>query len=281
MLGAIIGDIAGSRFECNNYRHKDFALFTAASTITDDSVMTLAVAKAVMAAAAGRSAPGWDRASLGRLQEYAVRFMREIGRKYPNCGYGGRFQQWLISAAPAPYHSFGNGAAMRVSPAAFAAATQEEALGLAEAVTVVTHNHPEGIKGAQAVAAAIFLARRKGSKEDIRAEITGKYYPLDFTLDTIRAAYRFDATCQGSVPQAIQAFLEASSFEDTVRNAVSIGGDSDTIAAIAGSLAEAYYGIPAALKAKALPYLDPELRQICRQWTAFMRDNGPPEKIYK
>ena len=168
--------------------------------------------------------------------------MQGFGRKYSGAGYGGMFIRWIFSDDPQPYNSFGNGSAMRASPCGLIAETLDEALELAKCSAEVTHNHPEGIKGAQAAAAAVFLAKHGSGKEDIRAYITEHFYPLDFTLDEIRPTYRFDVTCQGSVPQAIEAFMESDSYEDTIRNAISIGGDSDTIAAIAGSIAWAYYG---------------------------------------
>lgn len=271
MIGAIIGDIAGSRFEFDNYRAKDFELFAADCRVTDDGIMTLAVARAIMEAERLADAAGLrgdDRLALAA--DMTVRWMREIGRKYQDCGYGGMFARWMFSDDPRPYGSFGNGAAMRVGPMGFAARTEEEVRKLSRAVTGVTHNHPEGLKGAEAVATAVFLARRGAGKDEIRELIERDYYPQDFTLDEIRHAYRFDGTCQGTVPQAIRAFLEAVSFEDAIRNAVSIGGDSDTVAAIAGSIAEAFYGVPDELREKALTYLDDELRAICEDWSVFV-----------
>ena len=252
MLGAIIGDIVGSRFEWNNSKSKSFEFITDGCHITDDSIMTLAVARAILACN-GR----YD-----RLDEAAVVAMREIGRPYPHCGYGGKFQQWMYSDDPQPYNSFGNGAAMRVSPCGFAARSLDEVKLLARKVTEVSHNHPEGIKGAEATAVCVYLARTGKSIAEIREYVNAAYYPLDFTLDGIRAAYRFDVSCQGSVPQAITAFLESTDFEDAIRNAVSIGGDSDTIAAIAGGIAEAYYGVPTALRRQALAFLDNRLAAI-------------------
>lgn len=246
MLGAITGDVVGSRFEWNNIKSKEFTFFDPVCRPTDDSVMTLAVAKAILAC-------GGD---FSNLSDQAVLYMQELGRRYPRAGYGGHFRQWLRSQAPEPYNSFGNGSAMRVSPCAYAAGTMEDAIALAKAVTEVTHNHPEGIKGAEATTAAIFMALHGGSKEGIRAVIEKDYYKLNFTLDQIRSSYTFDVTCQGSVPQAIEAFLESSDFEDAVRCAVSIGGDSDTIAAITGSIAEAYYGVPADIRKQTVQYLD-------------------------
>ena len=258
MLGAVIGDIAGSRFEWNNTKSKDFELFTPECSYTDDSVMTLAVAKAVLN-------------SRGRPEELgkeAVRTMQAFGRRWARGCYGGSFSRWLMSDQPRPYGSWGNGSAMRVSACAWAADSLEEALDMAKRVTEVTHDHPEGIRGAQAVTAAIWLARNGAGKAEIRQHIEARFYRLDFTLDAIRPAYHFDVSCQGSVPQAIEAFLEAESFEDAVRNAVSLGGDSDTIGAIAGSIAEAFYGIPQALRERALAYLDHELQDVVREFEA-------------
>ncbi len=248
MLGAIIGDIAGSRFEWHNTKTKEFELLTSIGRCrpTDDSVMSLAVAQAILNCEGEYSA----------LDREAVSCMQELGRKYPNAGYGGRFHDWIYAKNPRPYNSFGNGAAMRVSPCGFAAASLEEAVSLARAVTKVTHNHPEGMKAAEAVASAIYLAAHGKSMLEIRDYIEGHYYRIDFTLDAIRPDYTFDVTCQGSVPQAFEAFFESTDFEDAIRNAISIGGDSDTIAAIAGGMAEAYYGIPAELRKHALTFLD-------------------------
>ena len=245
MLGAIIGDISGSRFEWNNIKTKKFELLTHDCHTTDDSNMTLAIAQAIFQSKGNRQI----------LAEKAVAAMRELGKKYPH-GYGEGFKRWILSADPKPYNSWGNGSAMRVSPCAWAASSMEEALKMSDAVTEVTHNHPEGMKGARAVTAAIFMARQGASILEIRDHIQETYYPLDFTLEQIRPGYSFDVSCQGSVPQAIEAFLESTSFEDTIRNAISIGGDSDTIAAIAGSIAEAYYGIPSDLRKHALTFLD-------------------------
>ncbi|MDR2092202.1 MAG: ADP-ribosylglycohydrolase family protein [Azoarcus sp.] len=269
MLGAIIGDIVGSRFEFNNHRSKTFDLFTRSCHVTDDSIMTLALARAIMNAGTQDDE---------RLAAAAVAAMQEIGRKYPLCGFGMRFAQWVESAHPAPYNSYGNGAAMRVSPAAIAARTREDAIRLARAVTAITHNHPEGLKGAQATAIAIFMARSGAGKEDIRDHIHRHYYPLDFTIDEIRPTYTFNETCQKTVPQAIEAFLESDSFEDSIRTAISLGGDSDTLAAITGSIAEAFYGIPDDLAKTALTYLDTRLRTIYDEWGTFLAGNGftPP-----
>ena len=260
MLGAIIGDIVGSRFEFNNHRSKEFELFGKGCFATDDSIMTLAVAEALMRCRPNRS----------DLEEQAVRCMQEIGRPYPDCGYGGRFLGWMYSDEPHPYNSFGNGAAMRVSACGWAARTLEEAKELSRAVTCVTHNHPEGLKGAEAVAVAIFMARTGCDKDEICAAME-QYYDLDFCLDGIRDTYYFNETCQETVPQAIEAFLEADDFEDAIRNAISIGGDSDTLAAITGSIAEAYFGVPEALRTTALGYLDERLTDIFLRFEARMK----------
>ena len=202
MLGAIIGDIAGSRFEWNNIKSKDFDLFTAGCFFTDDSVMTIAIADALIRA----------KGNLEILSEYAVESMQLIGRPFPYCGYGGSFYHWMYSDNPKPYGSYGNGAAMRVSACGFVAKSLEEAKALSKAVTEVTHNHPEGIKGAEATAVAIYLARSGYSIEEIQQHISTKYYPMDFTLDEIKDTYEFNETCQDTVPQALKAFFESLDF---------------------------------------------------------------------
>ena len=246
MLGALIGDIAGSRFEWHNHKSKDFDLLTYRCRPTDDSIMTLALAQAILNCNGDYS----------DLRSQAVSCMQAFGNKYPNAGYGGKFRRWLTEKNPAPYNSLGNGAAMRVSPCGFAASSLDEAISLADAVTCVTHNHPEGMKAAEAVSAAIFMARSGKSMLEIRDYIESNFYKINFTLDGIRPTYSFDVTCQGSVPQALEAFFESTGFEDAVRNAISIGGDSDTIAAITGSIAEAYYGIPTKIRKHGLTFLD-------------------------
>ena len=256
MLGAIIGDIAGSRFEFRNHRSKDFALFADSCSVTDDSIMTIAVAKAILSC----------KGNFDKLEDNAVYYMRLIGRKYPCCGYGGMFQRWMFDDNPAPYNSFGNGAAMRVSPCGLIAKTEDEAKLLSKKVTEVTHNHPEGLKGAEAAAVAVFMARNGAKINEIKERIEKDYYMLDFTLDSIRQSYKFNETCQGTVPQAVRAFIESVSFEDAIRNAVSIGGDSDTLAAITGGIAEAYYGIPGELKQMALDFLNYELLGFYNEW---------------
>ena len=257
MLGAIIGDIVGSRFEWSNIKTKKFDLFVNWCRFTDDSVMSLAAAKAILLCGGG--------SGLGKA---TVACMQELGRKYPGAGYGGRFKRWLRDPDPKPYNSWGNGSAMRVSACGFAANSLEEAIELSEKVSAVTHNHPEGIKGAEAVAVAMYLARTGSSLPEIRDYINAHYYAIDYKLDDIRETYRFDVSCQGSVPQALEAFFESADFEDAIRNAVSIGGDSDTIAATTGSVAEAYYGVPAALREKAVSYLTADLLEILQAFEA-------------
>lgn len=240
MLGAIIGDVVGSRFERDNFKSKDFELFNDECSFTDDSVMTIAIGKAIIECHCDYS----------NLEQQAIYYMRLIGRKYPNVGYGGNFSYWLMHDDEGPYGSYGNGAAMRVSACGFAAKSLKEAEELALAVTRVTHNHCEGLKASKAISCAIYLLRNGSSKDEAKKYLS-KYYDLDFTLNEIRPNYHFDVSCQGSVPQAIVAFLESNDFEDAIRNAISIGGDSDTIGAITGGLAEAYYGIPEIIKNKS------------------------------
>jgi type I restriction enzyme M protein len=247
-----VGDIAGSRFERRNIKSKEFEFMTHRCRVTDDSVMSLAIAKAIL-----ESGGRYD-----NLGDLAVKYMREVGRRYPHCGYGGMFRQWMFSDDPTPYNSFGNGAAMRVSACGFAARTLDEAKLLSRKVTETTHSHPEGLKGAEAAAVCVFLARERKSILEIRDYVNEHYYPMNFTLDGIRDGYRFDSSCQNSVPQAIMSFLESRGFEDAIRGAVSIGGDSDTIAAVAGGVAEAYYGVPAGIRKHALTFLDEYLLKI-------------------
>ena len=246
MLGALIGDIVGSRFEWNNIKTKEFEFLVHNCYPTDDSIMTLAIAQAIMDCNGDES----------KVAECTVRRMQELGQEYPHAGYGGSFRQWLIETNPQPYNSWGNGAAMRVSACAFAAKTLDEAICLSKKVTEVTHNHPEGIKGAEATTVAIFMAKTGSSMLEIQDYINKNYYKIDFKLDDIRENYSFDVSCQGSVPQALEAFFESTDFEDAIRNAISIGGDSDTLAAITGGIAEAYYGIPESIRKHALTFLD-------------------------
>ncbi|WNJ18359.1 ADP-ribosylglycohydrolase family protein [Pontibacter sp. G13] len=239
MLGATIGDIIGSRFEKHNHKSKHFELFTSQCRFTDDSVLTWAVAHALL------------------KNEPFDKSLKSFARNYPFAGYGNTFKKWVLGLISGPYHSWGNGSAMRVSPVGYAFQNLERTLFVAEKSASVTHNHPEGIKGAQAIAGAIWLARHGKTKAQIRFFLEHAIgYDLSFTLDEIRPEYRFDVSCQGSVPQAIVAFLEAKDFEDAIRNAISIGGDSDTIASMAGALAEAYWGdIPNWISQSAQSYI--------------------------
>ena len=245
MLGAIAGDIIGSRFEWHNHKSTEFTLFAPGCRPTDDSTMTIAVAKAILASD-GKAAA---------LDGEAVVSMQTLGKMYPY-GYGKSFWKWLNTDQPKPYGSYGNGAAMRVSPCAWAGGTLKEAFILSDTVTNISHNHPESVDGARAVTACVYLALHGADKDEIREHVRRFYYPLDTTLDEIRPVYHFDVSCQGSVPWAIEAFLESADFEDGVRLAVSIGGDSDTIAAITGSIAEAFYGIPLWIRDEAMARLD-------------------------
>lgn len=247
MLGAIIGDIVGSVYEFDSDKTKRFTLFSSGCSLTDDSLMTMAVGITCVSA---------NTQNESEFKRTLCSIMREIGRQYPDVGYGEDFYIWLMSDTMGAYGSYGNGSAMRVSPVAYAGSSLEEVEQLAKWSAEVTHDHPEGIKGAQAVAAAIYLAKEGKSKDEIRDYIEDKYYDLDFTLDEIRPSYRFDVTCMGSVPQAIECFLEAHDFEDAIRNAISLGGDGDTIAAMAGAIAEAYFGIPDELREEAMEYMD-------------------------
>ena len=256
MLGAIIGDIVGSIYEFDNIKTKVFPLFDRRCFFTDDSVMSVAIYLAIKNA----------KSDYSDLEEKAVYYMQKLGRDYPGRGYGGNFAIWLRSANPAPYHSYGNGAAMRVSSCGFLASSLEEAKLLAYKVTAVTHNNPEGLKGAEATVVAIYMARCGKSIKEIKEYICNHYYNINFTLDEIRPRYFFNETCQNTVPQALEAFFESTSFEDAIRNAISIGGDSDTLAAITGAVAEAYYGIPEDIKNRAISYLDDNFKAIIKDY---------------
>lgn len=234
MFGAVIGDIIGSTREFSHIKTKEFSLFPRGSEFTDDSIMTIAVGDALM---------DWMTDGGDQHQSFTD-VMRAYYRVYPSPkgAYGSGFVHWLSSKNPMPYNSCGNGSAMRVSPCALVARSLDEALDLAKQSAEVTHNHPEGIKGAQATAAAVYLAKTGAGKEEIRDYIREHFYRLDQTLDEIRPTYRFNGTCQGSVPESIQAFLESTDYEDAIRNTISLGGDADTMGAITGSIAWAYYG---------------------------------------
>lgn len=260
MLGAVIGDIIGSIYEFRNIKTTEFPLFGRNCSPTDDSVMTIAAAKALM------DTMGQDE---DRVYAALVKEMQYFGRRYPNAGYGHTFRRWLMAETPRPYGSYGNGSAMRVSAAGWLYPTLEETRRMAARTASVTHDHPEGIKGAESVASAIFLARTGAGKAEIKAYIEEHFgYELDTPLDAIRPTYEFDVSCQGSVPQAIRAFLEGTDYESTVRLAVSIGGDSDTIACIAGGMAEAMYGVPADIREQGQRFLPEPLREIVQRFRA-------------
>lgn len=267
MLGAIAGDIIGSRFEFAPLKTNwdEFDLFTERSFFTDDTVMTIAVADAFMNSADKKG-----------FSDKLVDLMHDYGHRWPDAGYGGRFSSWIRQRKREPYNSFGNGSAMRVSPAGWLAKSLAEAEELAAASASVTHNHPEGIKGAQAVAGAIYLGREGKSKQEIRDYVSSRYnYDLSRSLDEIRENYCFDETCQGSVPEAIIAFMESSNFEDAVRKAVWLRGDADTQAAIAGSIAEAFYGgMPEHIATKSLQLLDTSLYQKYLQWDSWLKERA-------
>ncbi len=262
MIGAIAGDIIGSVYEHRQIKTKDFALFDRQCTFTDDTVLTVAIASAILSG------------------EPYVDSVRRICRKYPDAGYGGSFIRWLHSPDAKPYNSWGNGSAMRVSPVGFAFTTEDEVLTQAKETAEITHNHPEGVKGAQATALAVFLARTGSDKESIRSRIASQFdYDLDRTVEDIRPLYSFDISCQGTVPEAIVAFLDSTSYEDAVRNAISLGGDSDTLACIAGGIAEAFYGgVPYHVRAKVKELLTPDLWSVteafCLKYRARMRGNS-------
>ena len=260
MIGAIIGDIVGSRFEFveDLCRPKDFALFTRTCRPTDDSFMTLAVAEALLLAKGDREI----------LKKQVIASMKKVAHAHPRTGWGERFYRWLFEENdPKPYNSYGNGAGMRISPVGWVAESEEDVKELSKIITEVSHNHPEGIKGAEAIAMAVYLARIGKSREEIRSRMQ-EYYPQladpKFTIKNIHGKYGYDdegkwVTCQGSIPQALIAFLDSDSFEDAIRNAICIGGDSDTIGAMAGSIAEAYYGVSYDMEDKALSYLTDDL----------------------
>lgn len=256
MYGAILGDIIGSPFEFDRGdKTKDFKLFSRRSHYTDDSVMTLAVCEALLKV-------GQD-ATVKEIEDAVISSMQSWGRRYPHAGYGGYFRRWLTACHPEPYNSFGNGSAMRVSAVGWLYDSLENTRTVAKATANVTHNHPEGIKGAEATASAIFMARNGSSKEEIKKYIENEFhYDLNRTLNEIRPSYHMDETCQKTVPEAIIAFLEAKDFEDAIRNAVSLGGDTDTLGAITGSIAEAYYRIPEWLMTECRKRINRDMRVV-------------------
>lgn len=272
MLGAVCGDIAGSIYEFHNTKHclsKD-EIVNEKCFFTDDTVMSCAIAKGIMKALSTLpkdylEEDGSENVILKNIQETLI----EFGRKYPYAGYGGSFRKWLVSENPKPYNSWGNGSAMRVSYAGWIAKSLQEAEYLAKLSAQVTHNHPEGIKGAQVVAGCIFILRNCGTKEDIKTYVN-QYYDINFTLDEIREDYYFDVSCQGSVPQAIEAFIEGENFTDVISKAISIGGNSDTIAAIAGSIAEVCYPIPQEFRDQVIDKLDDYLKNTLIEAIDFL-----------
>jgi len=260
MIGAIAGDIIGSVYEWNNIKTKQFDLFSPDCFFTDDSVLTVALAESLLT--------GADYGSL----------MKAYYRRYPNAGYGGSFQRWAQAEESRPYNSWGNGAAMRISSVGFAFNTLDEVLLRAAEYTTVTHNHPEGIKGAQATAAAIFLARTGSTKAGIRQYTSANFhYDLSRSVDEIRPTYQFNESCQETVPQAIVCFLESSDFEDAIRNAISLGGDSDTLACITGGIAQAHYGVSAAIADRAMSILDKDLRDVTARFMSGYCPGPPPD----
>lgn len=257
MLGAIIGDVVGSRFEFKDFKSRDFKLFTPDCHPTDDSLMTLAVAKGIVASR-GDEAVLWSN---------TAKYMHQLARKHPNVGWGARFFRWVFEIDTSPMQSFGNGAGMRVSPVGWVAESEEEVKRLSRIVTEYTHGHPEGLLGAEAIAMAVYLARTGASKEQIYDRMVRDYYPeiATFTLDSIRPTYEIDdegrwVTCRGSIPQALRAFFEAEDFESAIRGAISIGGDADTVACMAGAVAEAYYGVPIWMEDELMEHLPDDLQ---------------------
>lgn len=261
MFGAICGDVLGSTYEWHNIKYCPTIeeLLSRASFFTDDSVMTIAVALGI-SDIINTLPKSWmnDNRCKQNVMESIKQRMIEFGKLYPCAGYGERFMFWIFNKKPKPYNSWGNGSAMRVSAAGWAGRTLEETLAFAECSAMMTHNHPEGIKGAKVVAGIIFLLRQGATKENIE-KFASEYYNIGFTLDEIRPTYTFDVSCQGSVPQAIKAFLEGNNFFEVISLAISIGGDSDTIAAIAGSMAEVFYPIPEAIQTFVRDKLDERL----------------------
>lgn len=270
MLGALCGDIVGSPYEFDRgEKRKDFGpLFVRESYYTDDSVMSIAVAEALLKS-------GKD-ADIETIEKNVVKCMQIWGKMEPDAGYGFRFRKWLTSWRPKPYNSFGNGSAMRVSPAGWLYDSLERTREVARATAEVTHNHPEGIKGAEATASAIFLARTGKNKDEIKKYIVDEFgYDLSRTLDEIRPGYRHVESCQETVPEAFTAFFEGNDFEDVIRNAVSLGGDCDTLTCIAGSIAEAMYGVPSDIEAAVLERISDEMFEVYRSFDAARNGHGP------
>jgi ADP-ribosylglycohydrolase len=255
MIGALVGDIVGSVYEWNNIKTKDFSFFSDKCFFTDDSILTVALAESIM-----------------HDIDYTEN-MKRYYHWYPDGGYGGRFHQWAQSDNSQPYNSWGNGAAMRISPVGFAYDDLDTVLQKAEAFTALTHNHPEGIKGGQATAAAIYLARTGKSMDEIRAYVENQFnYDLSKHIDEIRPTYQFNESSQDTVPQAIRAFLDSTDFEDAIRNAISLGGDSDTLACITGGIAQAFYGgVPGWIAEKVYEILDDRLGKVTQEFMGWFK----------
>lgn len=273
ILGAIIGDVVGRPYEFDNIKTKEFELVTERSRFSDDSIMTLAIANALR-----NRKKGWP-IDEDEFKQVVIKSMRHFGKLYPHAGYGDGFKRWLKATSPKAYNSYGNGSAMRVSPVAWYFDDLAQVEKYAAITAKVSHNHPEGIKGAQATAAAIFLARTGKSKTEIKNYIMLKYsYDLNRTCDQIRPTYTYDVSCQGTVPEAIIAFLDGENFEDALRNAVSLGGDSDTLAAITCSIAEGMWGVPKEIEKMVRLRLDPLIMAELEEWELALADTEP-EKI--
>ena len=275
MLGAILGDMIGAPYEFDRGgKTKDFPLFGEGTKFTDDTVMTIAVAEALMDSMGGDD---------DEIKAAVTASMRKWGRKYPDAGYGGMFSKWLRARSPEPYGSFGNGSAMRVSAAGWLFDTIEETRRCARLTAEVTHNHPEGIKGAEAAASAVFLARNGCNKEEIKEYIIGEFgYDLSRTCDEIRPGYHHMESCQETVPEAVTAFLEGSDFEDVIRTAVSLGGDCDTLACIAGGIAEAFYGVPYEMMMEGRSRLPEDMAEVLFRFedTVFPATDEMPDNSF-
>ncbi|MCR5502758.1 MAG: ADP-ribosylglycohydrolase family protein [Lachnospiraceae bacterium] len=262
MYGAILGDIIGSRFEFDRgNRSRDFKLFAPGCEFTDDSVMTVAVAEALMKADAGDDEP--------TVKAHLIESMKKWGRSYPDAGYGARFIHWVLSNDTKPYGSYGNGSAMRVSAAGWLYDSLERTREVARWTAEVSHNHPEGIKGAECTAAVIYMGRTGASKEEIREYVIREFgYDLSETLEEMRNRHKHDESCMDSLPKALRSFFDGNSYEDVVRNAVSLGGDTDTLAAIAGAMAEGFYGVPAELKEEGRNYMPEDMLNVAANFEA-------------
>lgn len=269
MFGAIVGDIVGSVYEFNNIKTKDFRLFDPHCHFTDDTVMTFAIAEALRKT---------EKKNYKNLNKQCVKEMQKFGKDYPFAGYGTFFKGWLKEKNPQPYNSYGNGAAMRISSVAYFAKSLDEVKLLSDKVTSVSHNHPEGIKGAESAAVAIWLALNKKSKAEIKDYIEKHYYKLDFDYDDLKENYTFNETSQDTVPQAIYCFLISNDFEDCLRTSVSIGGDTDTLCAISCAIAEAFYGIPERIHNQATAFLDKNLLKIYAKY--FRQSTRICEKLH-